>query len=371
MGRDIQCLKEIFMSDTASPTIRKSPWQALAAYRAAEICQVPMYVAFNTIGGRLWTVMKPGQFGNYSKLWEIFRRVGLAVMLIPTALVGVLGAVVALGFNWVGDYFLGDQPFVRLEGNYRHRNRGKSFATFNMATLLPNMTLSDGVSYSNRRLKKTAKNIKEYQFVCGQEVDGASARFFAKQMKESFAEFYTYIGKSNGPLIPSGLFFASKEKVRKVKVIAFTVPGVQTTIKRVLVIFELEKYAVAMMHLDSGSGKNLAEIHKAEIIEAKKELAKCTKDYIWCGDFNEDRRKPTEAYEELRKTHVDCLTEKMPITCTDKLEKERFKKPGGAEESSIDYITYPIGQKTTATASVIQLPGLSDHRLVQGLLHFV
>jgi endonuclease/exonuclease/phosphatase family metal-dependent hydrolase len=178
------------------------------------------------------------------------------------------------------------------------------------------------------------------------------------------------MGGSNTPLIQSGLFFASKERVLDVKVIPFTAPGIQTTIKRVLVIFELEKYCVATTHLDSGNGKNLAQVHKAEIAQAKQELAKCTKPYVLCGDLNEDRQKPTEAYVELTETFVDCLADKKSITCTDKLEKERFNQPGPIVKSSIDYIAYPKGQPMTATAVAFATKGLSDHYWLEGRLHF-
>jgi endonuclease/exonuclease/phosphatase family metal-dependent hydrolase len=350
--------------------IKTDNWAASSAYRVAEVCQRPLYYVFNDIVARWYTVLTPGTFGNYDNRYvEIFRRCLLVVVMIPAGPVAIVGAVVAVGCNYLGDYLLGNRPYIRVEGEYMGEKINRC-ATFNMATLLPTMTLTDGVDYSSKRVRNIAALIKDFHFVCGQEVDGDSAEILIHELKAYYREFVTHIGGSNAPLIPSGLFFACKEKVINVRVVPLAVPGVQTTVKRLLVIFELETYCVATMHLDSGSGKNLAEVHQKEIEVAKAELKECTKDVILCGDFNEDRRKPSIAYKTLTDGYVDCLAHSTFFTCSDALEKERYGQ-GPVTQSSIDYITYRKGQKLKAQSDGISRgPGLSDHVLVKGALVF-
>ena|GEM_PF-6443175 len=285
------------------------------------------------------TVLIPGEFGNYNnKTVEIIRRIFL-VLLSPILVVATLiGSLSAIVFNLVGDVLLVKQPYLCLLGNYRGAKQSK-IATFNMATLLPPMTPIDGVDYCSERLKNIANDLRNFQFVCGQEVDGASARFFAKELKNDFAVFYTYLGKSNAPLIPSGLFFASKEKPLSVNVVPFTAPSVQKAIKREVVIFEFEKFCVATMHLDGGDGPQVIQTHLAEIQQAAAALKTYNKPVILCGDFNENRYAPSSAYQELMKHFNDPIAA-IPdfMTCTNELKLERFGKDEPPTLESIDYI---------------------------------
>lgn len=83
-----------------------------------------------------------------------------------------------------------------------------------------------------------------------------------------------------------------------------------------------------MMHLEAGSGEQLANTHRLEIEQAKETLKSCNKPIILCGDFNEDRRMPSIAYEALTETFVDCLAEDKEITCTDELWKKDTGRKG-------------------------------------------
>ncbi len=361
-------------SEKTSFLEQKTPQESQLAsrvYRVAEVLQIPLYCLLNTIVGRLCTVLTPGKFGNYTQGWERARRALLIVAFIPVASVTVPCTLLAVVFNVIGDLCLGDQPSLLLPGKYTGEKKN-TFATFNMSTLLPNMTLNDGGEYSDARLKEIAALLKEFHFVCGQEVDGDSARFFADELNAHFTEFHTYLGKSNAPLgLPSGLFFAAKEKVLSITLVPFTGP-VQKAIKRQLVIFELETYCVATMHLDSGSGFEVTQMHISEITQAKEALRNLKKQVILCGDFNEDRYKTTPAYTLLTDDFVDCMAE-SPIgqkieTCTDKLVLERLGKKQSPSSESIDYITYPKKQTQLKIKFVGTEYGfyLSDHRLVKG-----
>lgn len=343
------------------------------AYHASEILQIPLYCLLNTIFGRLYTVLNPGEFGNY-KTGEVARRVLLTIALIPVLPATVIATPLAILLNVVGDLFLGREPSLRLLGTYKGEKKN-TFATFNMATLLPTMTLTDGVEYSNERLKRIASQLKNFHFVCGQEVDGASARFFSRELKSHFTEFHTYLGKSNVPFLPSGLFFACKERVIKVTVAPFTGAGVQKALKRQLVIFELEDYCVATMHLDGGisDDKALQELHEKEMRQAKDELAKCKKPMILCGDFNDERYdgKRNSAFKNvLGVDFIDCIASenKNIETCTDDLKKKRFGSTLPPSVESIDYITYSKNQKKLSVEFIGRTYSLylSDHHLVEG-----
>lgn len=354
-------------STPSFPGGQEAPW-AGRVYQVAEWMQVPLYTLLNTIAGRLWTVLEPGKFGNYTNInLERVRRVALAALSIPTAILTVPTALIAIGLNLLGDRMLGSQPYLYFKGDYSGTNKG-IFATWNMSTFLPNMTLSDGVEYSSKRLDNIAGALRNFQFVCGQEVDGASARFLAQKLKSDYKEFYTYLGKSNAPLLSSGLFFASKEKVINVKVVPFTGP-VQTSIKRELVIFELKDYCVAMMHLDSGKG-DLTEVHLREIRQAINELRTCSKPVILCGDLNEDRYKNSPAYQALVGDFVDCIQNENKndklMTCTDALEKKRFSSNKPISEESIDYITCKRDQKICDFSATSFWDDFSDHYLLIG-----
>lgn len=178
---------------------------ASSFYHTAELLQVPFYFLNNEIVARWWTVLTPGQFGNFNnRIFEIYYRgvvlgLGALVTLWPAG----LGYALSIGCNYLGDYLLGNQPYLRLHGAYVGEKR-KAFATFNMSTLLPTMTRTDGVAYSSQRLKGIAEKVKDFHFVCGQEVDGVSARFFSHELKDNFTEFYTYIGKLRCHDAPGG-----------------------------------------------------------------------------------------------------------------------------------------------------------------------
>ncbi len=370
MATDITPVSE----SSSSPALEPENRLASYAFLASEILQIPLYCLLNPIIGHVCTVLTPGEFGNCdSKTWEIARRILLVPLGIVVGVTAVPTALMAMACNFVGDICLGNQPYLRLIGTYAGEKK-ETFATFNMSTLLPTMTLNDGVEYSHDRLKKVAAKLKDFHFVCGQEVDGASARFFSQELKSHFTEFYTYLGKSNAPLLSSGLFFASKEKVQSVTVIPFTGP-VQKTIKRQLVIFELENYCVATMHLDSGD--QTTQIHLSEINQAKAALIKCQKPVILCGDFNENRYTPSAAYAALTEGFVDCIAEQRPgqtiETCTDALEKKRFGDLQPPTSESIDYIM------TNKAQNKLKLEflgteydfNLSDHHLVKGKIIFL
>lgn len=350
------------LSIPSFPGGQEAPW-ASRVFQVAEWMQIPLYCQLNWVVGRCLTVLTPGEFGNcHYKIVELAWRMALIGAGFLGSTFTIATSITAVGANCLGDYLLGSQPYLYFKGNYSGENQS-TFATWNMSTLLPTMTMSDGMDYSNQRVKEISKQLKDFQFVCGQEVDGASARFLAQELKNDFKEFYTYLGKSNAPLLSSGLFFASKEKVQSVKVIPFT-GHVQKTIKRELVIFEFKDYCVAMMHLDSGNG-NLSTVHALEIEQADQELAKYNKPVIWCGDFNEDRNQKSSAYQALTKHFVDCIPDDT-VTCTDALERERLGKKPPISQQSIDYILHKRDQPICAFVKAKHFKNLSDHSLIIG-----
>ena len=334
-------------------------------YRAAEFLQEPFYFFCNGIIGRLKTVLTPGQFGNYENpSLEKIRRLFLFCISPAVGLVALPCAILTVPLNFLADTILGNQPYLRLPGMYRGEKK-ETFATFNMSTLLPPMTLIDGVEDSDKRRKAIAEMLRDFHFVCGQEVNGSSARFFADELRSDFREFYTYLGKSNTPLLSSGLFFAAKEKVRNVFVVPFE-GSTQKAIKRLLVIFELENFSVATTHLDGGQQN---PIHLQEIQQIKTFLSQVQKPVILCGDFNEDRYSNSEAYKVLTGSFVDCIADAggRVETCTDALKIDRFAEQVSPTELSIDYATYNRNQ----SALRVEFVGLekrfevSDHCLVK------
>ena len=335
-------------------------------YRCAEIAQMPLYFLLNNIAGRLRTALEPNKFGNYpSATLEILRRCVLAC-LTPFALIGTAaGSVAAVALNFFADRAMGNQPYICIPGAYTG-DKSNTFATFNMSTLLPNMTLNDGFDNSYARLEGIAEKLHDFHFVCGQEVDGDSARFLAKILQNNFSEFYTYFGKSNTPFLQSGLFFACKEKALSVQAVPFTAKGVQTAIRRLLVIVELAEFYVAFTHLD---GVLNDPIHLQEVIQIKEALVKLKKPYLLCGDLNEDRQDNTAAYQALTETFIDplALRQEPVITCTDAYKLRRFDEKSVPTKLSIDYMLYPkIGPLALNFKDSVCHSALSDHSLLHG-----
>lgn len=338
---------------------------ANVCYHAAEVLQIPLYYFCNPLIGRIKTVLTPGKFGNYdNKTVEIIRRIGL-ILFSPIVVGGVIVcSPLYLICYRLGDIALGTIPYLRLNGSYRGK-KNHHFATFNMSTLLPTMTLTDGVEYSHARLSQIANKIQDFHFVCGQEVDGASARFFSRMLHADFSEFYTYLGKSNVPYLPSGLFFAAKEPVKNVTVIPYQ-GNVQRSIRRLLTIFELEAYSVAVTHLDGGLG---APVHIEEIHQIASHLRTISKPVILCGDFNEDRYQNTPAQQALKEHFIDYIGESsnVVITCTDALEKERYGNETPPSKLSIDYILRRKSDTIELAFTGTEYDfNMSDHHLVKG-----
>lgn len=310
-------------------------------YRIAELFVVPLMFLTNNIIGRLLTVLVPCKFGNAATIpREILIRIFLASLIVPLIIPTLISSILWVIFRFIGDLFLGRQPFLFLKGDYKGRYNN-NFATWNVASLLPPCTLVDGVSDSRQRIEAIGKELENFQFVCCQEMGGAPARLLSKQLKNHFAEFYTYIGKSNTPFISSGLFFATKEPVISLNWYPYQGANVQKTIRRGLVVFELSQYYVATTHLDSGSDKGTVRLE--EIEQALQIFSTLTKPIIFCADLNEDRYDPLAlAYQLLITEFPDVVrnsTPKRVITDTNILYHDRFGKTTPVETSSIDFLS--------------------------------
>jgi endonuclease/exonuclease/phosphatase family metal-dependent hydrolase len=271
-------------------------------------------------------------------------------------------------FIYIGDSLLGTQPFLVIEGNYTGEGT-KTFATWNMASLLQPRELVDGVDGSNLRVEMIAAQLGSFHFVCGQEMDGAGARILASKLSNDFAEFYTYTGKSNLPMIPSGLFFASKEKVISVNWTQYQGKDVQTSIRRGVAIFELQNYYVAVTHPDTGTDAEQTRLEEAQ--QCMDIFATLTnKPIIFCGDFNDDRYLPTSiAYQLITKTFPDAIgnsSKDLIVTCTDRFKHDRFAETTPIELDSIDFIG--SNKLQISFIGLEYFYPLSDHSLIKGQL---
>lgn len=336
-------------------------------YQIAEILNLPLEFLTCNILGRLKTVLVPGKYGNSPNLTtEAVTRFFLSLLIAPMIPVTLICSVLWEVFNLLGDLALGSQSYIMLPGKYSGPGLNQ-FAQWNMASLMQPRTFVDGVEGGTDRLKEIASHLRGYHFVTGQEMDGAAARLFSSLLADEYAEFYSYIGKSNFPCLPSGLFFASKEKVLSVTVTPFTGKNVEFAIKRTLAVFELKDYYVATMHLDSGDGATVEQTHLEEVQQALAVFAKLKKPIIWCGDFNEDRYiDPTNVYKLISSNFPDAIgkSSSKVITCTDQLKKDRFGDKTPAAEQSIDYIS-----SNTLPVTFIGKEyyfDLSDHSLIKG-----
>lgn len=337
-------------------------------YRIAELLILPLMFLTNNIIGRLLTVLIPGKFGNASTIAKEIRiRIGLALLIVPLIIPTLISSILWVVFNFIGDLFLGKQLFLVLKGHYRGP-MNNTFATWNVASLLPPCTLVDGVSDSNRRTKAIGELLKDFQFVCCQEMGGAAARYLSKQLKNHFAEFYTYIGKSNYPFISSGLFFATKEPVISVNWYPYQGKDIQKTIRRGLVVFELEQYYVVTTHLDGDNNPDIETVHLEEIQQALKILSTLQKPIIFCADLNEDRYNPLAAgYKLLITQFPDVVGDssfKHVITDTDLLYHDRFGKKTPVNTSSIDFLS--SNQLPIHFLGLSYFYYLTDHYLLKG-----
>jgi hypothetical protein len=294
-------------------------------------------------------------------------------------------------FRLVGDLCLGKQNFLVLKGNYNGAGND-TFATWNIASFLPPCTLVDGVAYSNKRTEKIGEHLKNFHFVCMQEVGGAEARFLSKQLKNDFAEFYTYLGKSHAPFLQSGLFFASKEPVLNVYWYPYKVKNMQIAINRSFAIFELSKYYVAVTHPDSTNNADIETVRHDEIQQLLETLEQFQdKPIIFCADLNIDRYTNESGYKLLTKEFPDVVleecqkcdacsdllkhpycptTDRAPnaptpcITDTNLLAYNRFSQKGDVECLSIDFISSnKLSIKLTGTDYFYYL---TDHHIVKG-----
>ncbi|MBM3193302.1 MAG: hypothetical protein FJZ59_03605 [Chlamydiae bacterium] len=357
-------------------------------YKLSEIYLVPLRYVLNKIIGRWMTVLTPKEYGNAkTKFREILIRISLffvfLLLISPTVVFSILWVV----FRLIGDLCLGKQNFLLLKGKYKGLGNN-TFATWNVASFLPPCTIVDGVAYSNKRTHKIGEQLKEFHFVCSQEMGGAEARFISKQLKDHFAEFYTYIGKSHAPFLQSGLFFASKEPVLNVHWYPYSVKNMQIVINRSFVIFELSKYYVAMTHPDSTNNSNIETVRHDEIEQMLNTLEQFQdKPIIFCADLNIDRYSSESGYKLLTKKFPDVVLEDYKkcneckdlvnhpycptsiksnscITETNLLAHNRFNQKGDVECLSIDFIS--------SDKLLIELAGsdyfydVSDHHLIKG-----
>src|SRR3990167_8578237 len=141
-------------------------------YWVGELCVVPLRFMLNDIVGRLKTVLVAGEFGNARTITgEVFIRIGLALLFVPIIPIVIVASLLWVIFRFIGDLCLGKQYFLLLQGNYKGPGN-KRFATWNVASFLPPCTLVDGVAYSNQRTYQIGTYIKDFHFVCCQEMGG-------------------------------------------------------------------------------------------------------------------------------------------------------------------------------------------------------
>ena len=362
-------------------------------YRLGEISEIPLRYVLNDIIGRWKTVLAPKQFGNASsKGAEILIRIALGFLFIALIVPVIVGSILWVVFRLFGDLALGKQSYLVLKGNYKGSGNN-TFATWNVASFLPPPTLVDGVAYSNQRLIQIGKQLKDFHFVCAQEMGGPEARFVAGQLKDDFAEFYTYLGKSHAPFLQSGLFFASKEPVLNVYWYPYHVKGMQAVINRSFAVFELKNYYVALTHPDSAQGAAGAEVRKGELEQMLKTLEQFKdKPIIFCADLNADRYNNEPGYQLLVAEFPDVILNEylacsncgdltnhsycpnadkqkgnpnVPcITDTDLLAHNRFGKKTPVECLSIDFFgSNKLKLKLSGSAFFYEL---TDHHLMKG-----
>ncbi len=339
-------------------------------YKVSEICVVPLRFLLNDIIGRLMTVLKPSEFGNAKTVVaEVFIRIGLAFLILPIIVPVVITAILWVVFRFIGDICLGKQNFLLLKGNYKGPGT-KTFATWNVASFLPPCTLVDGVAYSKNRTKLIAAQLKDFHFVCSQEMGGPEARLISKLLKNDFAEFYAYIGKSHTPMLQSGLFFASKELVLNAYWYPYTVPNVQKTINRSYAVFELQNYYVAITHPDSAVGPAGEAVRLAEMQQMLATLATFTdKPIIFCADLNDDWYNPeAKAYQLLIQQFPDLIGNAYPgkkfMTDTNLLFINRLGKKDPVQNLSIDF--FGANKPIITYLGTDYFYYLTDHNIMKG-----
>jgi hypothetical protein len=368
-------------------------------YLLAEGSEVPLRYFLNNIIGRWMTVLVPNQYGNASsKAKEIFIRILLALLAIIMIVPVIIGSILWVIFRYIGDAFLGKNNFILFKGAFSGA-LNNTFATWNLASFLPPCTLVDGVAYSNKRLLQIANYIKDFDFFCGQEVGGPEARYLAKVLKNNYKEFYSYIGKSNTPLLQSGLFFASKMPVLNVYYYPYSVKGMQIAIHRSFVLFELVDFYVAVTHPDSAQDAAGAEVRYEEIQQMLQTLDSFKdKPILFCADLNSDRYVNEAGYKLLVSKFPDIILQQFGncknckdltdhsycpqaddvggnnqpacITDTDILAHNRFNKTGDVECISIDFFGSNSDSLKIELLASNFFEDLTDHHLMEGTYEF-
>ncbi|NGX56797.1 MAG: hypothetical protein K1060chlam5_01043 [Candidatus Anoxychlamydiales bacterium] len=246
------------------------------------------------------SVYKDETSSSTKKLFSITNAIFSSTVLLPFAISGLIVAQI----THFSAFLLATESYIHLKGDYKETKQKKNFTVFQnnacltaggFARIFGGTTLDD-----NERVKLLAKMIKDNDpsLVCMQEVsDIKDAMTLYNELKKDYSDFYLNIGAT--PFVlqnNSGLFIASKEKIKNPKFHSFSkIPNVESMVNKGFFSFTTKIGHFITTHLspskdDLNPNKSEIETRKLEqekiFEEAMDRTSKDQKPSFVIGDFN-------------------------------------------------------------------------------------